>query len=240
MHLPTVPCYLAWTGKMNMNHFVGCNLVSPKIGCAVDYYVGKWRTGYTTIDFVEDFGARVQAPESFDCGHIKCNTDGSRRGNTGRNCRGNLINAQAREIHETKNVEPKAIAIREVVYYCVSAGIEQITLKTDSFVVINILKREWDTPWKIINVIGDTRIRCNIVKFICCTLLVKEIHLLIIMQIRLLKTQAQLSIKTLSYPHKEEDYLTWTKSNDHESGSEHRILHDHNEYKEQQKSIWKV
>lgn len=66
---------------------------------------------------------------------------------------GDLIFAQAKEIHITTNMEAEAIAIREALQYCVSNHIFQVIIETDSLLMKKVLDNAWDTSWSIISIV---------------------------------------------------------------------------------------
>ncbi|XP_060200166.1 uncharacterized protein LOC132628400 [Lycium barbarum] len=87
-------------------------------------------------------------------GILKCNMDGASRGNPRRssyafcmrNHNGDLIYAQAEEIHVTTNMEAEAVAIRQALIYCRTQQIRGIQLETDSKVLQQIIQKQWKPP----------------------------------------------------------------------------------------------
>lgn len=70
-----------------------------------------------------------------------------------RNHDGDIVYAQGEEINETTNMEAEAITIREAIYHCIAIGIMWIDIETDSLVLVKILSRIWEIPWKIATII---------------------------------------------------------------------------------------
>ena len=119
------------------------------------------------LEFLEKYTPRIyyfpvkwRPPEG---SILKCNTDGAYRGNPGRNtysfcirdCNGDLVYAQGEEIHEGTSIEAEALDIKEEITHCVTVGITQIYLETDSLVLFKILTRVWGVPWNIVVIIED-------------------------------------------------------------------------------------
>lgn len=73
---------------------------------------------------------------------VKCSAGGASKGNPGRStygfclreCTGDLVYAQGEEIQESTNLEAEAIAIREAITHCITVGMNQVCLETDSLI----------------------------------------------------------------------------------------------------------
>lgn len=96
-------------------------------------------------------------------GHQKCNTDGTSRGNPGRSSygfyvrdhTGNLCYAQARISGHMTSIQAEAIATLEALRYWESERHATKTLKINSLVMLNIIKKNWRVPWKIIEIVEE-------------------------------------------------------------------------------------
>lgn len=65
---------------------------------------------------------------------IKGNPGRSTYGFCLRECTGDLVYAQGEEIQESTNLEAEAIAIREAITHCITVGMNQVCLETDSLI----------------------------------------------------------------------------------------------------------
>ncbi|XP_060187285.1 uncharacterized protein LOC132616711 [Lycium barbarum] len=100
-----------------------------------------------------------------DIGWIKVNTDGASRGNSGRSSwafcvrdeRGDVIQAQAREIEDLQstNTEAEALAILQALRYLKDSQWDQIRIETDSLLLKNSIQRTWEIPWQIITMVEE-------------------------------------------------------------------------------------
>lgn len=106
-------------------------------------------------------------------GWIKVNTDGTSRGNPGRNAigfclrdkAGDLRYAIGREITEGSNNETEVVATVEALRLCRALNYTQIWIQTDSVLLKNIIDGLWKPPWCIVEYVEEImRLKegCNI------------------------------------------------------------------------------
>ncbi|KAH0650456.1 hypothetical protein KY284_030368 [Solanum tuberosum] len=98
-------------------------------------------------------------------GWIKVNTDGVskrnlRRSSWGfcvRNNKGDIIQAQAKEIDEplSTNTQAETMALLNALNYIKTAQLDKVIIETDSLVLKNIVERVWKVPWKVVNILEE-------------------------------------------------------------------------------------
>ncbi|KAH0757706.1 hypothetical protein KY290_021199 [Solanum tuberosum] len=94
---------------------------------------------------------------------VKCNTDGSSKGNPGdsayafciRDVRGDLIFAEAQQIGITTNIMAEAVAVLKALSYCRQSQHRKVIVETDSLGIRNFLLREWKIPWELSEILED-------------------------------------------------------------------------------------
>lgn len=96
-------------------------------------------------------------------GRLKVNTDGASRGNPGRSSysfclrdeRGNLVFAQAQEIHSTTNIEAETKVVLEAMKYCKTGNLHNVIIETDSLGIMKMIQKQWKPPWEIADMIEE-------------------------------------------------------------------------------------
>ena len=91
-------------------------------------------------------------------GRVKLNSDGCSKGNLGisgggsilRDCEGKVIWAQADGFGCQSNMIAETRALLQGVKKCLADGYTHVDLEMGSFILLQILKREVETPWSII------------------------------------------------------------------------------------------
>ncbi|KAH0655677.1 hypothetical protein KY285_030559 [Solanum tuberosum] len=96
---------------------------------------------------------------------IKVNTDGaskrnSRRSSWGfcvRNNKGDIIQAQAKEIDKplSTNTQAETTALLNALNYIKTTQLDKVIIETDSLVLKNIVERVWKVPWKVVNILEE-------------------------------------------------------------------------------------
>ncbi|XP_070046428.1 uncharacterized protein [Nicotiana tomentosiformis] len=98
-------------------------------------------------------------------GRIKCNTDGTCRGDNGgasygfciRDGIGDLIYAQADAVKETTNNIAETQAILEALRYIVQMSFPPFVIEKYSLLMKNVLDETWETPWSITNHVDEIK-----------------------------------------------------------------------------------
>lgn len=96
-------------------------------------------------------------------GWIKCNTDGTSKGNPGkssygyciRDYLGHLIYAESNFLGISTNMYAETRGVKEALTYCVEHGWDYIQVETDSLALMNILNKKWQVPWEIIDLVEE-------------------------------------------------------------------------------------
>lgn len=94
-------------------------------------------------------------------GWIKCNTDGTTKGNLGkssygyciRDCLGDLIYVESNYIGISINMITESKAVKEALTYCISQSWDYVLVETNSLALMNILNKKWQIPWEIIDLL---------------------------------------------------------------------------------------
>lgn len=92
-----------------------------------------------------------------ELGWLKGNIDGPSKGNPSptsiafciRDHYGDLVVAQGNRIKDITSLEVEAMAILECLKYCTMNSISQIIVKSDSWVMLQMLNIVWEVPWNI-------------------------------------------------------------------------------------------
>ncbi|KAF3676769.1 hypothetical protein FXO37_05170 [Capsicum annuum] len=108
---------------------------------------------------------QIKTGELPQAGYIKCNTDRACRGNPGigsygfylRNEEGDLIYAQGENIGFTTNMVAEMRALQEEIKYCKENNIIKVQVESDSLILVRVLKRVWQVPWEVIELLEDIR-----------------------------------------------------------------------------------
>ncbi|KAH0712378.1 hypothetical protein KY289_008337 [Solanum tuberosum] len=94
---------------------------------------------------------------------VKCNADGSSRGNPGdsayafciRDAKGDLIFAEAKQIEITTNNMAEAVAVLKALKNCRHYQYSKVIMETDSMGIRNFLLKEWKIPWELSEVMEE-------------------------------------------------------------------------------------
>ncbi|KAH0663239.1 hypothetical protein KY284_028170 [Solanum tuberosum] len=100
-----------------------------------------------------------------DTSWVKVNTDGASKGNPGRsswgfcvrNNKGDVIQAQAKEIDEPliTNTQAETMALLHALKYIETAQLDKVIIEIDSLLLKNIVERVWKVPWKVVNILEE-------------------------------------------------------------------------------------
>lgn len=72
-----------------------------------------------------------------------------------RNDLGDLIHAESSLIGISTNMRAETRAVKEALNYCVDQVWDFIQVETDSLAVKNILNKNWQVPWEIIDLVEE-------------------------------------------------------------------------------------
>ncbi|XP_060200320.1 uncharacterized protein LOC132628562 [Lycium barbarum] len=106
-------------------------------------------------------------------GWYKCNSDGASRGNPGpssygfcvRNCHGDLVYTECKELGINTSMVAKAMALKKGLMYCFENDLQPLIMETDSLIMKNVVEGIWECPWSIVaevDIIKKLKARCNV------------------------------------------------------------------------------